>query len=156
MPIFGILCDKLSFEFFKYDGSLDTPTFSLGQLSVESQGPVAAFPLAPLRMNTSALPFLRALRLVSEIIFDVLLVAYSSSLTAYRNRSMAKAAETGKLRNRLGGWERAIDNANIAQHMFRDGEEKRKAGHIRNEGADSFEAMQHLTLGYYLSNISGI
>jgi len=67
---------------------------------------------------------------------------------------MAKAAETGKLRNRLGGWERAIDNANIARQVFRDGEEKRKAGHIQKAGADSFEAMQHLALRYYFSIIS--
>ena len=151
MPIFGILCDKVSFEFFKYDGSLDTPTFSKGRLSAGSPEPLE---LADLGMNTSALPFLHSLRLVSEIIFDVLLMAYSSSLTAYRNRSMAKTAETGEPGKSLGGWEEAIEKANIARQMFRDGDTKRTAGQIQEANADSLEGMRHLTLRYYFSLIS--
>jgi hypothetical protein len=111
MPIFGILCDGVSFEFYKYDGSLDTPTFSKGRLSAGSQEPLVVFPLARLDVKTPTQPFIRSLRLVSEIIFDVLLVAYSSSLTAYRNRSMAKTAETGKPRKSLVGWKGAIEEA---------------------------------------------
>jgi hypothetical protein len=83
----------------------------------------------------------------------MLLVAYSSSLTAYRNRSMAKTAETGKPRKSLGGWEGAIDHAEIAQQMFRDGEKKRKPGHIQEANADCLEAMRHLTFRYYFSII---
>jgi len=61
---------------------------------------------------------------------------------------MAKTAETGQPRKSLGGWEEAIENANIAQQMFRDGEKKRQAGHIQAANADSLEAMRHLTLRY--------
>ena len=151
MPIFGILCDGVSFEFYKYDGSLDTPK---GRLSAGLQEPLVAFPLARLDMKTPTQPFIRSLRLVSEIIFDVLLVAYSSSLTAYRNKSISKAVETEKPRKSLGSWDAAIDEANIAQQMFRDGEKKRSAGHIQEANADSLEAMRRLTLRCYFSVIS--
>ena len=154
MPIFGILCDGVSFEFYKYDGSLDTPTFSKGRFSAASQEPLVAFPLARLDIKTSTQPFIRSLRQVSEIIFDVLLVAYSSSLTAYRSRSISEAAATGKPRKSLGGWEEAFDEANIAQQMFRGGENEREAGHIQEANAHSLEAMRRLTLRYYFSIIS--
>jgi hypothetical protein len=54
----------------------------------------------------------------------------------------------------LGGWEGAIDKANIAQQMFRDGEKKRNAGHIQEANADSLEAMRRLALRYFFSIIS--
>jgi hypothetical protein len=151
MPIFGILCYGVSFEFYKYDGSVDPPTFSLGRLSEGLPEPCMAFPLACLGMNTSPQPFIHSLRLVSEIIFDVFLTGYSSSLTAYQNSSMAKTAKTRQPRKSLGGWEGAIENADIAQQMFRDGEKKRQAGHIEEANADSLEAMRHLMLRYDFS-----
>src|ERR1700722_1897839 len=52
ISIFGILCYGVSFEFYKYDGSLDTPTLSKGRLSVGSQESLVAFPLAHLGMNS--------------------------------------------------------------------------------------------------------
>lgn len=105
------------------------------------QEPLVAFPLARLDMKTPVQPFIRSLRLVTEIIFDVLLMAYSSSLIAYKDRSQAKTAQSGKPRESLGGWEKAIQYVNLAQQMFRDGERKRKDGRIVEANTDALEAM---------------
>lgn len=117
------------------------------------QGPLVAFPLARLDMKTPVQPFIRSLRLVTEIIFDVLLMAYSSSLIAYKDRSQAKTAQSGKPRESLGGWEEAIQYVNLAQQMFRDGERKRKDGRIVEANTDALEAMRILTLRYNFSII---
>lgn len=153
MPIFGILCDAVTFEFYKLDGNLGTPKFSKGRLSMGLQEPLVAFPLARLDMKTPVQPFIRSLRLVTEIIFDVLLMAYSSSLIAYKDRSQAKTAQSGKPRESLGGWEEAIQYVNLAQQMFRDGEKKRKDGRIVEANTDALEAMRILTLRYNFSII---
>ena len=130
MPIFGILCDAVTFKFYKLNGNLGTLKFSKGCLSMGLQEPLVAFLLARLDMKMPVQPFIHSLRLVTEIIFDVLLMAYSSSLIAYKDRSQAKRAQSRKPRESLGGWEEAIQYVNLVQQMFRDGERKHKDGHI--------------------------
>lgn len=124
-------------------------SFLNGRLSAGMPVPLEEFPLARLNMRTPVQPFICSLRLVTEIIFDVLLIAYFSSLTAYRDRSQTNTAQTEKPRKSLDGGEKAIEYVNTAQQMFRDGERKRIAGHILEANADTLQALRHLTLSRY-------
>ena len=133
MPVFGILYCGDSFEFYKFDGSFNSPKVFRGYHGTEYQ-----FRLPNIHYANDPQcyqQFLCSLHIVTEIIFDVFLMAYSSSLKTYSRKEHSESAKW-LFRNNIK-WEKAIKYAEGAQQMFRDGEIKHKAG-------DDLEAMQNL------------
>jgi hypothetical protein len=84
------------FQFFLFDGSTKPSSFSRGTLPGDPVALRYGFKLNDLTTEESSRPFLRSLRQISEIIFDLLLQSYISSLDAYRIRSVGKGKEEGK------------------------------------------------------------
>jgi hypothetical protein len=96
VPVYDILCDKDVFELFLFDGTGTTAEpFSLERGLGTNDPPTR---LRPFRLPDPAdtlttRPFIGALRPICEIIFDLLLSGYVSSLKAYHNRSVKSARE---------------------------------------------------------------
>ena len=141
MPVYGILCDGDVFEFFQFDGSTKPPSFYHG---CDSTVPRTRLQLPDFTQTGTPRPFLDALRPICEIIFDLMLRAYSSSLEAYHNRSAKNSAKEGKPRPSLDKWERAIGSARQALEMFRDAETKRQVQLINEANAIVQKAMESL------------
>ncbi|TDL16569.1 hypothetical protein BD410DRAFT_795220 [Rickenella mellea] len=141
VPIFGILCDAVGFSFFKFDGSTSPYTFSAGRdPSSESWG-YTTLPLFP-AMHNSRL-FLTHLRIISEIVFDILLTAYCQSLVVYRDRSQARPTQRGP-RKSLAEWNDAIKYAESAKTKCHDAEAKRKAALLGEANAIVNDAFQDI------------
>lgn len=103
-------------------------------------------------------PFIDALRPICEIIFDLLLSGYISSLKTYLpyNHSVNKSTRAGQPRQSLDKWEEAMQAAVRASQDFRDAEIKRQA-QLTNE-ADLIveEAMISLKYRYGIPTFSSI
>ena len=69
--------------------------------------------------------FIGNLREICEIIFDLMLKAYISSLEAFHNCSKKRSAQ--QPRQSLGDWERTFDFADKALEKSRDAEMEREA-----------------------------
>lgn len=142
VPVYGILCDGDVFEFFRFDGSPEPPSFSHG-----CYGPTSRTRLVlPDVTDTVTRPFLEALRPICEIIFDIMLTGYASSLEIYHNRSERKGVQEGQQRPSLVKWEQAIARSQTAQRLFRDAEMRRQTGHIGEANTTVEAAMQTLAL----------
>jgi hypothetical protein len=99
VPIVGILCDGTSFEFFSFDGS-KSPKFARGCLPGDPKKFRRGLRLADFTLDGPA-PFMADLRPICEIIFDLLVGAYISSLTAFRDRSQRRGHRERKPRKSL-------------------------------------------------------
>ena len=123
--MFGILWDSVSFQFFKFDGSTVPFTFHRGALSNDSMKFRKGFNLPTLTSEESTLPFIRSVRQISEITFDLLLCAYISSMQSFCDRSDARGLEAKIKKDSLKNWENALKYAWQALTFFREGETKR-------------------------------
>ncbi|TDL16564.1 hypothetical protein BD410DRAFT_901961 [Rickenella mellea] len=138
VPIHAIICDTIGFSFFKFDGDTSPYTFSGGHypggLSCGYSN-ICLFPAIHDRRR-----FLAQLRILTEIVFDVLLAAYCRSLVVFRDRP---DITTGQKKN-LDSWATAIDHADDALAMCRNAELERQA-HLPDE-ADAMvdEAFQDI------------
>ena len=122
--MYGILCDGNIFEFFEFDSRTTPPSFCLGRdTTTEAR---TAFELPDFTRVKTPRDFIHALRPICEIIFDLMLNGYASSLKAYNNRSEKEGIKGGGPRPSLGKWERAISLADQALESFRDAENKRQ------------------------------
>jgi hypothetical protein len=119
--VYGILCDGDAFEFFVFDAATEPFSFKRGLRPTDPPTDLLrAFQLPYLASTSTTRPFIDALRPICEIIFDLLLSGYVSSLEAYHNRSVNKSARGGQQ------WEGAISAAVRASQDFRDAETKRQ------------------------------
>ncbi|KAK2467434.1 hypothetical protein APHAL10511_000669 [Amanita phalloides] len=88
VPVFGILWDGSHFYFFRFDGTSKPSSFLRGAFSADPLKFRNGIKLPDLiAADENALPFIRAVRLISEAIFDLLLSGYVSSIEAFRDRS---------------------------------------------------------------------
>jgi hypothetical protein len=126
VPVIGILCDGNVFQFFLFDGSTKPFSFSRGTLPGDPPTLRHGFKLDDFTAAESSRPFLRALRQICEIIFDLLLQSYISSLDAYRNRSVGKGKKEGRPRKSTPEWEAALCFAGDALEKFRAAETMRQ------------------------------
>ena len=62
--------------------------------------------------------------------------------------------QTGKPRENLDSWEKAIEYGNIAQCMFRDGERKRKDGPIQQTNTDTLLRYNFSIIGCLVTRFS--
>ncbi|KAF8347429.1 hypothetical protein F5887DRAFT_1172624 [Amanita rubescens] len=119
VPVFGILCDGEAFQFFfLFDGCTKPFSFSRGTLPGVGQG----FTLDDFTQAKSSQPFMRDLRQICEIMFDLLLQSYISSLDAYyQNCFVGNGKEEGRHE-----WEEALCLASDALEKFRVAETMRQ------------------------------
>lgn len=102
--------------------------------------------------GTTTSPFIAALRPICEIIFDLMLGGYVSSLEVYHNRSVRNSDKERKPRKNLHEWERAITFAQQAQGLFRDAETKRQELLLDEANATVQQAMETLKLRHSSSS----
>ena len=148
VPIYGILSDGESFEFFKFDGSTKPYSFSRGCFPGDPAPLRRGLKLGDFTLAADALPFMRDLRVVCETTFHVMLLAYISSLKAFRGRSEMRSKKAGQPRKSLDKWEAAVMSANQALEKCRDAEAKREAGDYRDANAIATEGMEALKTRY--------
>ena len=79
--------------------------------------------------------FIDALRPICEIVFDLMLNGYTSSLKAYHNRSVENSIKEVKPRKSLDRWEQAISSAHKALEMFRNAETKQRVHFVDEANA---------------------
>jgi hypothetical protein len=96
-------------------------------------------------------PFIASLRPICEIIFDLLLCGYVSSLKANH-----KITREGWPRGHIDKWEEAISAAVRASQDFRDAEMKHQAQLINEANSIVEEAMTSLKCRYGIPTFSGI
>jgi hypothetical protein len=105
-PIYGILCDGQSFDFFSFDGSTKPPTISHGVFQ-RNGGTFPSLPVGNPRLR-GAIDFILGLRPICEAIFYCLLMGYRSGIKAYLQRSV----HNGKGLKET--WEKSLQQADEA------------------------------------------
>jgi hypothetical protein len=143
VPVFGILCDGKSFEFFSYDGSAFPTSFTRGCFPGDPPEFRRGLQLSDFTLTGRA-RFIAELRQISEVIFDLLMSSFVSSLTAFQQRSERKGKKDQKPRKSLAKWEEALKHANDALDKFRKAECLRKDQLIDKANAAAEEAMKAL------------
>jgi hypothetical protein len=151
VPVYGILCDGSTFEFFLFDGSTKPYSFSRGCLPGDPPIFRNGFRLEDFAKTETPRPFILTLRPICEIIFDLLLRGYISSLNAYRSRSSRKSEKERKPRKSLDKWEEAVKFAEEALKNFQEADAKRHAGLIDESNKITQEALKSLNLRYCFS-----
>ena len=151
--MYGILCDGDSFEFFRFIGFNDTsklPSFERGLRPDDPPNRQRPFripdPSDPLCIHS----FINALRPISEIIFDLLLKGYVTSLQAYHDHSVNASTCGGQPRKSLDKWQQALSAAAKAAQDFGEAEVKRQAGHIDEADKMVDGAMVQLKERYWI------
>ncbi|KAF8323459.1 uncharacterized protein EI90DRAFT_3130311 [Cantharellus anzutake] len=142
VPIYGILYDGDAFEFFMFSRNTESPgqsSFFCGLLKTPV-GSKDRMSLEALDGRASALCFMRDLRLICEIIFDLLLKSYIECLTLHYNIS----SKSGSKRSSLDGWDAAIKNAKGTLDMCRQADQHRAASEWEACRAKVESAMQML------------
>ena len=147
VPVFGILCDGESFQFFLFEGSSKPFSFSRGSLS---DPPIfrQIFKLDDFIASQSSRPFIRNLRQICEITFDLLLRSYISSLEAYRSRSVTNDEREGRPRKVMHEWEEALRLAGDALKKFRAAETMRRHKLLDQANTTAQDAMDILKRRY--------
>lgn len=123
VPIIGIFCDGMSFEFFSFDGK--TRKFTRGCLPGDPVKYRRGLRLSDFTIYGPARS-IAGLRRICEIIFDLFMGAYISSLTSFREQSEQKGEKEGKPRKSLDKWDEALKHAQEAFGKFRAAETKCK------------------------------
>jgi hypothetical protein len=151
LPVYGILCDGEAFEFFKFDGSTKPFSFYLGCDPKDPPARLRAFRLPDLAGILTSRPFIHTLRPICEIIFDLLLQGYISSLKANHDPFVSANTKEGQPRK---NWEQAINFAVEALRKFRNAEMQRQNQLIDEANTTVLQAMDSLKLRYDSSTSS--
>ena len=143
VPVFGILCDGKSFEFFSFDASTSPPSFKRGCLPGDPLKFRRGLQLSDFTLTGPA-RFIAELRQICEVIFDLFMSSFVSSLMAFQQRSERKVKKDQKPRKSMEKWEEALKHANVALNKFRNAESMYKGKFIDNANAAAGEAMKAL------------
>jgi len=108
-PIYGILCDGKTFQFFSFDGSTTPPTFSRGVYRTLHSLSLADF------QSTTGIDYMRSLRPICEVLFYFLLLAYGAGVRAYMQRSLSEGVKAQRPRESTPGWAEADKFAMLAR-----------------------------------------
>lgn len=142
MSIIGILCGGRSFDFFSFDGK--TRKFTRGCLPGDPAEHRRGLRLVDFTLDGPD-RFIAGLRPICEIIFDLFMGAYISSLMSFHERSERKGKE-GKSIKSLDKWDEALKHAQEAFGKFRAAETKRNDKDIGQASALVGQAMNDLKL----------
>lgn len=151
LPIHCILCDGLSFEFFKFERTQDSP-FRRGCFAGDPEHLRRGLPVPDFTITETSLPFILHLRRVCETIFDTMLCAYLSSLQAYHERSKRRGEKQGSKRPSFDGWDVALKSAEDALATFRQAESQRQNGDLDSADTTVQEALRALQKRYCLQS----
>lgn len=149
LPIYCILCDGVSFEFFKFERTTPNPSFLRGCFPGDPEHLQRGLQVPDFTTTETSLPFILQLRCVCETIFDIMLTGYTSGLNAYHERSALTGKREGMKRPSLDGWDRALKSAEDALKTFREAESQRKDGVIDSADANVLKGMRLLRERYY-------
>ena len=134
-PIYGILCDGKSFEFFCFDSSTKPPTFSRCQHSSAPPGRYA----------------LSVADLSGHSIFYFLLLGYTTGIHAQYQRSCSLGEESGKGQESTDAWqtanrlaEQALQQA-IAATAQAGGGDYIQADNVAEDASERLKARSVLT-----------
>lgn len=147
MPIYGILCNGNSFQFFAFDSSTKPYKFSAGVVQGGHFQITGGLPLVDSSSEPTARSFIHSLRPICETIFNLLLVTYIASLKMFRD--MSQAASQPGLRKCLGpvdGWDKTIKFAEEALEKSQDAEALRRDDLIVDADATAEVAFKALKL----------
>jgi hypothetical protein len=138
------------FQFFLFDGTTEACSFSRGTLPGDPPAHRHGFRLDDFKTAETPRPFLCDLRPICEIIFDLLLKSYISSLDAYYKRSVSRSNEEGMPTNstELEKWEQALGFSGKALEMFRVAEAQRQNQLSNDANATVQSAMEFLKRRY--------
>ncbi|KAM6493333.1 hypothetical protein JOM56_011467 [Amanita muscaria] len=119
IPIYGILCDGSSSQFFTFDSSTKPYKFSMGIVPGSRFRVSAGLSLVDFSSEPTARSFIHSLRPICETVFNLLLVGYIASLKMFRDRSASR-------RKSLDGWDKALKFAEEALEKSLDAEALRR------------------------------
>ena len=111
IPIYGILCDGVAFEFFSFDGSTKPFTFLRGCFPEDPRPLRRGLQLSDFELTETTIPFIRNVRVVCETISGIMLLAYISSLAACHDLPAAKSTKERKPRKDSDKWDAALQSA---------------------------------------------
>jgi len=140
LPIHCILSDGLSFEFFKFDKTQASP-FLRGCFSGDPAHLRRGLRLPDFTTTPTPLPFILDLRLACETVFDTMLCAYISGLTAYHGRSKVRGEKQGSKRPSFDKWDEALKSAQDALMICRTAESQRRNGDLDSADASVQEGI---------------
>jgi hypothetical protein len=142
IPIYGILCDGSSFQFFTFDGSTKPYKFSMGVVPGSRFRFAGGLPLVDFSSEPTARSFIHSLRPICETVFNLLLVGYIASLKMFRDRSASRPGQ----RKSLDGWDKALKFAEEALEMSQNAEVLRRNNSIIHADATTETAFKTLKL----------
>lgn len=111
-PIYAVLCDGDSFQFYNFDRRSRPPTFSRGIILHPTHQAVKL--TVPAFENSTPKSYIKALRPICETMYNLFLTGYLAGLNAYHERRLLKAVQTGKARESTPAWIAAITLAEQA------------------------------------------
>lgn len=149
-PVYGILCDGTTFQFFRYDQNR-TPYIARGVFPFSKAGSThgQSLKLADLQSD-SHLDFWRTARIIAEAIFYILLLSYERALQAYYNRSMETAQADGKTRASTPEWFKSLGFASRALGQAVEAGKVHAAGMVDQAELQAVEALAILQDRYRL------
>jgi hypothetical protein len=158
VPVYGILCDGYIFEFFLFKG--DTTLGNTGPFSFKRGSRPNSQALRPFQLPNPAdlpttRPFIDALRPICEVVFDLLMSSYVSSLKIYHSSRIMSANEHQPKKG-LDQWEEAIHFAVRASKDFREAEKKRQTQLTDEANSLVDQAMGSLKQRYEIPTFSSI
>jgi len=130
--------------FFLFDGTTEPSSFKRGFGPNDPPDHPRPLRLPDSEYGLTTRPFIDALRPICEIIFDLLLSGYVSSLQRYH--TMDK--NTGQPRETIEKWAEAVSAAVKASQDFREAETKRQTQLIGEANSIAEEAMASLKCRY--------
>ena len=150
VPIFGVLCDGSTFEFFKFQEQDNSYTFSRGCIPSDPQAFRRGLPISDPSLGPTL--FLKGLRIICETLFDIMLQAYIPSLEPFRDRSVERNKKISAPRKSLTNWEDALQSARSASDKCRKADESRINGRIEDANSIAQQGIQDLTARWDLWN----
>ena len=155
MPVYAILCcNGHSFEFFQFDGTTDPYSFKYGLGPNDPSFLQRPFRLPQLQYPSTTRPFIKALHPICEIIFDLLLNSYVSSLKTYNDLLKKKFIKEDRevqpwLPEAYADKQKVAMNAAVkALQGFKEAEMKCQAQLINEANSVAEEAMASLKCRY--------
>jgi hypothetical protein len=95
LPVYGILSNGNTFEFFRFDGTAEPYTCKYGIGPNDPTTRLQSFHFPGLQETLTTQPFIDGLHPICEVIFDLLLSGYVSSLKVYCDRFINRRAGKG-------------------------------------------------------------
>jgi hypothetical protein len=139
-PVYGILCDGQSFQFFSFDGSTKPPIISQG---VFGPGEHQTLSLAHLT-STGPTDFIMSLRPICEVIFFFLFLGYTTGLEACYERSVEMGFAEKQTQESTTGLMSSYDLGIKVSRLAVEGTSQAAGGDIANAEATADAALAML------------